>query len=123
VRAEAPDISLTMIFFSGLGFLVAPIVIASFIAAAVLEGWVKSRFGASFSALVFTTVVTAISAAGILGLDKLLVARGPVERVKDTSGNVVEIPCTHTFMFLQLKWFAYAWIGVMFGFFLLTKVS
>ena len=112
-----------MIFFSGLGILVAPIIIAAFVAAIVLDGWVQSHFGVKLSSELFTATLAAISTAGIIGLDKILVARGPVERVTDTSGNVVEIPRMHTFMFLPLKWCAYAWIVVLVGFYVLTKAT
>ena len=99
-----------MIFFSGLGILVAPIIIIGFGIPVMIEQWVLSHYGYKLPNVFFLILVTIIPFVGIKILDSILKKRGPIERIKDQHGNIVEIPANHSFMFLPLGWCANVWL-------------
>jgi hypothetical protein len=102
-----------MIFFTGLGFLVAPIIVGAFVLGVTLEGWIKSKFGYQMPNGFFMTIQTFVPFALILLLDRFLKAKGPTQKIRDINGNSVVVPASHTFMFFPLKWFAYVWVGLL----------
>lgn len=102
-----------MIFFSGLGGLVALIIVVGFMIPVGIEIWVRKTFSYELPNLVFLVLVTIIPFIGIQILDFVLKRWGPIERIKDKNGQIVEVPARHTFMFLPISWCAYAWLIFM----------
>lgn len=102
-----------MIFFSGLGLLVAPVAVVGFIIPILLEIWVKKHFGVTSPNWVVMTTAAILPFIGMLALDSLLRKYGPTKHAVDIkTGVAVEIAQTHTFMFLPVKWCAFVWLGL-----------
>ena len=113
-----------MIFFSGLGILVAPVAVVGFLIPILLEIWIKKQFGYSPPNWAVMTVAAVLPFLGILGLDALLRKYGPTKRAVDRkTGREVEIAQMHTFMFLPIKWCAYVWLGLAICLAVATKFS
>ena len=103
-----------MIFFSGLGLLVAPVVVVGFLIPVLLEMWVKNQFGYTPPNWLVMTTASLLPFLGILGLDYLLNKYGPTKKAIDKkTGAEVEIAQMHTFMFLPVKWCAFIWLGLV----------
>jgi hypothetical protein len=102
-----------MIFFSGLGFLVAPVAVIGFLMPMLLEIWAKDQFGLTHPNWGVMTVAAILPFVGMLFLDFLLKKYGPTKRVVDRqTGAEIEIAQTHTFMFLPVRWCAFVWLGL-----------
>ncbi len=113
-----------MIFFSGLGILVAPVAVVGFLIPMLLEGWVKKQFGYSPPNWTVMTTATLLPFFGMLALDALLRRFGPTKRAVDRkTGAEVEIAQMHTFMFLPIKWCAFVWLGLAICLAVATKFS
>jgi hypothetical protein len=100
------------VFYRGLGILVAPVAIVGFFIPILLEIWIKNRFGYAPPNWAVMTPSAVLPFLGMLGLDALLAKFASKKRAVDRTGAVVEIPQTHTFMFLPIKWCAYVWLGL-----------
>jgi len=103
-----------MIFHSGLGFLVVPIIFGSVLLTSYLHKIGMKYFEFDNSGEFYLFPMAVIPFLSIKYLDKLLRKRGPVERVPDINGHMVDVLAEHSFMFLPLKWFARLWLGLFF---------
>ena len=102
-----------MIFFAGLGFLVAPVVVVGFLTPIFLEFWLRKEFGVSLPNGVVMTAASILPFIGLLTLDFLLKKYGPTRKAMDRrTGKEVEIDQSHSFMFLPVSWCAFIWIGL-----------
>ena len=102
-----------MIFFSGLGILVAPVAVVGFLVPILLAMWVRKQFGYDPTDWMVMTPAAILPFVGMLLLDFLLNKYGPIKRAVDRkTGKEVEIAQTHTFMFLPVKWCAFVWLGL-----------
>jgi hypothetical protein len=103
-----------MIFFSGFGLLVAPVVVVGFLIPMVLEWWVKKQFGYAPPNWLVMTAAALLPFLGILNLDYLLIKYGPTRKATDKkTGAEVEIAEMHTFMFMPVRWCAFIWLGLV----------
>ena len=113
-----------MIFYSGLGILVAPVTVVGFLTPILLEGWAKRHFGFSPPNWVVMTAAATLPFVGMWALDLVLTKYGPTKRAIDRkTGAEVEIAQMHTFMFLPVKWCAFVWLGLAICLAVATKFS